>query len=359
MTCLAAFFAIAQAAAPEPPAKKSAPPLPDPLTPAWQHTLTLPEGSKETPFLTAGQSMIFLNSAEMGLTAYAAEDGSPLWAATDRSKISVAAFGSRVAVASEAGLTVLSQADGTQAWGTGLPAMPSSLFGFGDRIGATVGQDLLTWSNPGDMRRTELGALPVTRVVFSDGTLYVGLAEPSLVAIDAGTGAIRWRVPLPAKPESLTVYGPLLYLGAEDSIYFYSTSGEAKWDKRRRLVGTRGEPVVDDRFVYFALLDNTVRAFDRKGGAERWSTNIGARAKAGPMLIGPSVAVAVETGNVVEVLAADGKRRMPATAPKLTFERVQHVVATGDGTRIVTIATSSDDQRLLTAWARPKPKGLP
>ena len=346
---------MAQAVTPAPSTKKAEPALPDPLTPAWQHTLTLPEDAKDTPFLAAGQSMIFLNGADLGVTAYDAKDGSPIWTATDRSAIAVAAFGTHVAVASEAGLTVLNQADGTQAWRTALPALPSSLFGFGDRVGAIIGRELLTWSNPNDLRRTALGALPVTRVVFSAGMLYVGLDEPSaLAAIDAATGSVRWRVPLPAKPRSLAVSGDRLYLGADDStLYFYSTAGESKWEKKRRLVATRGEPVVDDRFVYFTLLDNTVRAFDRKGGTEHWSANIGGRAKAGPMLMGPSVAVVVETGNVVEVLAATGKSRSPGAASKATDARVQDVAMTGDGTHIVTIATSGNGLRVLTAWARP------
>jgi outer membrane protein assembly factor BamB len=254
-------------------------------------------------------------------------------------------------------LVVLDQATGDVAWQVNVPGDPASLFALADRVGVVVGQEILTWSGPGEPTRTVLGSEAVTRVAAHNGVLYVGLAEPALLAADATTGAVRWRIPLPARPQSLTASDDLLYLSADDTrIYFYRTTGDPKWVKRRLLVATRGDPAVDDRFVYFTFQDNSVRAFDRKGGAEQWSKELGSRPKAGPMLLGPSVAVALETGAIIELTAKTGKAVAAATPTDLADARLQFVAVSADRTRLFTIGTSKDDSRIIATWGHPAPK---
>jgi len=343
------------------PPKPTPPSPPAALRVVWQHDLALPEGvpenSKGAPRLAAGDSFYFLNSEVLGLTAYAADDGHEAWTSGHVSPLPSVPFGKHVAIASQGAVIVLDQATGAVAWQVNVPGDPQALFAFGDRVGVVVGKEVLSWSGPGDPTRTNLGAEAATRVVVHKGVLYVGLAEPALLAADAATGTVRWRIPLPARPQSLTASDDLLYLGAEDTrIYFYRTTGDPKWVKRRLLVATRGDPAVDERFVYFTFQDNTIRAFDRKGGSERWSKELGSRPKSGPIVLGSTLAVALETGAVVELTPKSGQILVPAEPPGLAEARLQSVAVNADRSRLFTMATKKDDSRIIVAWGHPAAK---
>lgn len=348
------------------PAAQTPPkPAPASLAPAlhvvWQHDLTLPEAvpenSKGAPRLSAGDSFYFLNSEVLGLTAYAADDGHEAWTSGHVSTLPSVPFGKHVAVASKGALIVLDQATGAVVWQVNVPGEPLSLFAFGDRVGVVVGKEILSWAGPGNPTRTSLGAEAATRVVVRKGVLYVGLAEPALLAADATTGAVRWRIPLPARPQTLAASDDLLYLGAEDTrIYFYRTTGDPKWVKRRLLVATRGDPAVDERFVYFTFQDNSIRAFDRKGGSEQWSKELGSRPKSGPMILGSTLAVALETGAIVELTPKTGQILVPTEPPGLAEARLQSVALNADRSRLFTMATKKDESRIIVAWGHPVAK---
>jgi hypothetical protein len=160
-----------------------------------------------------------------------------------------------------------------------------------------------------------------------------------------------WRLPLAAKPESLIVAGDRLYLSAANGhLYSYPTTGKTKtkWDYRK--VRAIGQPVADERHVYFTLLDNTVYAFDRSGGSERWHTQLADRPVTGPLLLADSLAVPLASGHVAEV-RKDGHIRQPATPPNLLASlTLQAAVVTADATRVLTVTTTQDLKRTLTAW---------
>jgi hypothetical protein len=59
--------------------------------------------------------------------------------------------------------------------------------------------------------------------------------------------------------------------------------------------------------VYFASLDNVLRALDRNGGSQRWKAGLTLRPSGGPFLIGTLVSVAGVSAEVQSYIAATGK----------------------------------------------------
>ncbi len=333
------------------------PPPPPGLEMLWQRPLPAYLG-RMAPSLAIGGAFLFLASPEAGLTAYTPEDGRPVRWAKRFPSLPPVAVGLRVAVVSDGVLDVLSENSDKPAWQSDVAPDTTAIFAFGDRLGAIAGGELRTWEADGAPSwRAQLGGTPTTPFVVRDRLLFVGLDEPSLLAIDTATGAVRWRVRLPAKPESLAATDDRLYLGAANgTLYSYRTSGSARPAWAFRLLRTIGQPVVDDRQVYFALLDNSVRAFARKGGSQRWSRVLPSRAMTGPFLLGTSVAVALDTGRVLDLAATDGRVRAPASPVTVPDVRLQAAAVARDGQRLYTVTTAKDFARTLTAWGRPTPK---
>jgi outer membrane protein assembly factor BamB len=340
---------------PKPAAPAPPPPAPELL---WRQTVAIPGVVR----IAVAGPRIFLTSASAGLTVCSTEDGRTLWTAAEHSPLAPVALGTLVALVSEGVLHVWTQEDGARAWRADVDPAASLLFSFDDRLAVVSGFEVRTWRPTGtpDWRATLTGT-PTTPFVFRNGLLFVGLDEPALVALDAATGAQKWRVPLRARPESLTATDDRLYLGATNAtLYSYRTTGDpdAAW-KFPRLPGAIGDPVTDDRHVYFALLDNSLRAFDLGGGAQRWSTGVGSRPVGGPMLLGANPVVALSTGYVVELSARGGQVRAPAKPITLPPARLQAAGLSSDGTSVFTVTIASDGSQTLTAWGRPRSAPTP
>lgn len=360
MTLVAATVAVSlvTVVGQEKPKPAAPPPPPPPAELLWQQTLTMPGVVR----IAVAKSQVFLTSATSGLAACSTEDGRTLWTAPEHSPLPPVTLGTLVALVSEGALHVWNQDEGTHAWRADVDPAASMAFSFDDRFAVVSGVEIRTWRQTGtpDWRATLTGT-PTTPFVVRNGLLFVGLDEPSLVAIDAATGAQKWRIPLRARPESLTATDDRLYLGAANAtLYSYKTSGDRDpaW-RFPHLPGAIGDPVTDDRHVYFALLDNSLRAFDLDGGSQRWSRGVDSRPIGGPMLLGENPVVALSTGYLVELTARDGQVRAPAKPIKLPPVRLQTAGLSPDGTRVFTVTIASDSAQTLTAWGRPRSAPTP
>ncbi len=114
------------------------------------------------------------------------------------------------------------------------------------------------------------------------------------------------------------------------------------------------------------MLDNTVGAFNRKGGTKRWSRVLPSRPFTGPLPVGAGLAVVLTTGQVIEMNPVDGKTREQAakaatdaaataettTPTPLPPARLQAATVSPDGKYLYTITISKDYSRTLTAWGR-------
>lgn len=365
---LAATVALSAAAFDGRQTKVGSPAPAAPFEILWQRPLLLPDDAKLVPGLVVGDALVFVASPEAGLTALAPEDGHAAWSSALLPNLGPVLAGNRIAVAANGALQVLSQRTGEPDWQSELEPDTLEIFAFADRFAAITATEMRTWEAAGSLAwRTPLGGSPVTPVVFRNGVLYVGLDEPSIVAIDADTGTVRWRVRLPAKPESLVAADDRLYLSAADAaLYSYRTSGEPDWAWKFPLLRAIGQPIVDDRKVYFALLDNTVRGFERMGGTQQWSHVLPSRPLTGPFQAGASLVIALTTGQVVELSPMEGKIHAPATpaapaapvtpAAPLPSGRLQSACVARDGSRVYAVTIARDLTRTLSAWGRPAAK---
>jgi outer membrane protein assembly factor BamB len=109
-----------------------------------------------------------------------------------------------------------------------------------------------------------------------------------------GNGELEWTRELAGVLARPIVAGDRVFVGSTDN-YFYAievTTGRVAW--RYPAGGDVVGAVADDRFVYFASLDNLLRALRRGSGNQAWKRSLSTRTIAPPSTFGGLVLV---TGN--------------------------------------------------------------
>jgi outer membrane protein assembly factor BamB len=114
-----------------------------------------------------------------------------------------------------------------------------------------------------------------------EGTVYVGLGDLSLYALDLRTGSERWRAPLHGYLSPLSspaAGGGGIYvqdrLGGAYGLE--AATGEQRWDFQFRATATWGSPLLVGGTVYVGLDDGTVAALRTSDGNLVWRTRVGA-----------------------------------------------------------------------------------
>jgi eukaryotic-like serine/threonine-protein kinase len=114
-----------------------------------------------------------------------------------------------------------------------------------------------------------------------DATVYIGSGDGNVYALDAGSGALRWKFHtgnvVHASP---AVANGVVYIGSWDS-YFYALdakSGQERWRFKTgedhdiaNQVGIQSSAVIADGIVYFGCRDSNVYALDAVSGAKKWA----------------------------------------------------------------------------------------
>jgi len=328
----------------------------------WQQPIATPDGDSDAPWLAIGKAGAFLAGPAVGVMAFdlaGAGDGALLWSSSHVSVVPPVAVGEIVLTATDKALVAVRQDRDDVAWRVDLDATPKRLFLIGDHVGVATDHEARTFDSHGTPAwRLSLEATPSTPFVTDSDLTFVGVGSNALLAIDSATGTIRWRIPLPATPETLAAAGTRLYVSTVNGhLYSFEKTASPKpkwdWDKIRVI----GQPVVDDRSVYFTLLNNILYAFDRGGGSERWHVALPARPVTGPLLLGDAIAVPLADGRVMEI-RPDGHVRRPAAPPNLPAAlALQSAGATSERNGVATVTTTQDQKRLLMMWGAPKPGG--
>jgi eukaryotic-like serine/threonine-protein kinase len=152
------------------------------------------------------------------------------------------------------------------------------------------------------------------------GVVYFGSGDGNVYALDAGSGALRWKFHtgnvVHASP---AVANNTVYVGSWDS-YFYAldaASGKQRWrfktgedPKINNQVGIQSSAVVADGVVYFGCRDSNLYALDAASGARLWSYPT----KGSWVISSPSVrdgVVYFATSDTALVRAADAKTGAP------------------------------------------------
>jgi len=339
-----------------PLAKQATAPKP-PMTVAWQTEIAL-EGQRH---LAVGTRAVIVAGSESGISAHAIDDGHLLWHGSTSTNAQPVTIGRLVVVAVEGSLQALDQQTGQEAWqitvGATEASPPLSLSATDNLLFASQGTSVTALRPDGSIAWQR--ALPsplVTQIVRSGDVLLAGLQEPEMAAIDPGTGATRWSVRLPAAATALAAVADQVFVPtAKGELFAYRVAAggpKRMWRHRNRAVPAVGAPVVSEKRVFYALIDNTLKAFDRNGGTKVWTTPLESRAVTGPILVGGHVIVPLSSGALAQVPAADGKLpEKPSAAPVTTGRMGAHAVSNGS---VYAIMTASNATTTLVAWRSEK-----
>jgi outer membrane protein assembly factor BamB len=117
------------------------------------------------------------------------------------------------------------------------------------------------------------------------GVVYFGSGDNYVYAVDAATGALRWKYKTGNVVHgSPALAGGMVYVGSFDT-YFYAldaATGILAWkfktgddDQGHLMTGIPGSAAVADGIVYFGCRDANVYALDAKTGSKRWQYSAG------------------------------------------------------------------------------------
>jgi eukaryotic-like serine/threonine-protein kinase len=111
-------------------------------------------------------------------------------------------------------------------------------------------------------------------------TVYVGSGDGNVYALDAASGALRWKFHTgDVVHASPAIANGIVYIGSWDS-YFYALdakSGQQRWRFKTgedhdiaNQVGIQSSATVADGVVYFGCRDSNLYALDAATGAKKW-----------------------------------------------------------------------------------------
>ena len=127
-----------------------------------------------------------------------------------------------------------------------------------------------------------------------------------------------------------------VYVGTVDGTIcaFRQTTGRVDW-RRLASVPVAGDPVTDDRYLYVARLDSTLKRYDARRGTLIESVTLPSRPIAGPRLAGDQVALPLASGTMAFV-----SRSRPARLTRLTPAgppRLDAMLTSADAATVVTL----------------------
>lgn len=220
---------------------------------------------------TIGSGVAYVGSTDGRLYAVRANDGTKLWAFATRGAVNstpAVANGTVFFSSLDGNVYAVDAAGGTQKWRfrTG-----------GERRFTAPGIHGIAPS-------TELMPDPfdvfLSSPAVAGGTVYIGSGDHNVYALDAQSGALRWKFAtgnvVHASP---AVHQGLVFIGSWDRFFYAldARSGAVVWkfatgDDRTTYnqVGIAGSAAVADGTVYFGCRDSHFYALDEKTGALRW-----------------------------------------------------------------------------------------
>jgi outer membrane protein assembly factor BamB len=245
------------------------------------------------------------------LAAYDLPSGTRLWLVEARPVFAPVAADDHLVVTETDGLVGLHAEGGSEAWRVALDepvaARPTA-----------AGNSIVVITKSGAVRlvRTHDGSIvwsqdvgpPAGASAAIDGRhVYVPISDGRIVALSEETGERVWERRIGGKPGGMLPVGDRLFAGSTDNFFYCLLTKDGQIDWRWRTGGDIvGTPAADSRAVYFASLDNVVRALNQKSGGQRWMRALQLRPASGPELAGTTVVIAGPSPAIRTLNAKDG-----------------------------------------------------
>jgi outer membrane protein assembly factor BamB len=162
--------------------------------------------------------------------------------------------------------------------------------------------------------------------VLAEGAVYFGSGDGNLYALDAATGALRWKFATGDVVHASPAYsGGTLFFGSWDSRFYAVTAatGKEKWrfqggqdDLTHNQIGFQSSPAVVDGVVYTGCRDSNLYALDAATGKEKWRVNNkGSWVNSSPAVAGGKVFFATSDSSLFH--AVDAASGTPAFQQQL------------------------------------------
>jgi hypothetical protein len=268
------------------------------------------------PVSAAGRLFLALQS---GVFAHRLTDGAKVWQQTPLEVDGeMAASDDRLVVAVKGELRGLDASTGAVVWTDETGPLTAPPLVHGEWLFVASGEQVICYRviDGTKVWTRETGAVE-QRVAVEGTRVYVPAADGRLIALDLASGQPAWEFDIGIKPTEPLVYGGRIFVGSAAKRFcsLFVETGRKQRDDWCSNVGATviGRPAADATHVYFAALDNLLRAHDRKNGAYRWKKDLRYRPSAGPLLVGVSIAVPGSVPRVDVFETAKGTSTMQLT----------------------------------------------
>jgi outer membrane protein assembly factor BamB len=247
--------------------------------------------------LDAGGHVVVAGTRGGGVQALSAIDGSPLWQASDAQQdyesqqSGPCVVGDSVYYYGGGRLHAVDLTTGRPRWthpvGEDVPSRPVLRDG---RLHLTSGTRILALDEETGTERWRFDA-PV--VLFTpptldrDGGLYAADYLGAVFALEAATGAVRWRARTGGRQgvDPVVVEDGTVLVGSGDTVYaFDARQGEEQWRYSARGDLT-GSPAAADGLVHLGSRDHSVHTLDLPTGRLRWKLDTGGEITGSPVAV--------------------------------------------------------------------------
>jgi outer membrane protein assembly factor BamB len=257
------------------------------------------------------------------LVAIDLSDGKVAWFVPFATTTTPATGDGLVFAAGDGAITALEQRSGTPLWKTPIdsPLAAGLYWDTGWLLASTESGDLLAL-HAQDGRilwRQALGSPWLVPPTPAGDRLYVALRDGRIAALAIDSGIAAWASPLNEPVTGMLALEDQLLVGSRKNVIhsLSLSTGRVRWTQRAGA-DTAGAPEADDKLIYFAALDNMLRALDRRNGNLRWSRSLPSRPAAGPLRTGDVVLVPFVTTDIGAFTATTG-------APAFTIRAVGEI----------------------------------
>lgn len=143
---------------------------------------------------------------------------------------------------------------------------------------ATGSRAWRTSTEADDSRSTNVGG----GVSYADGTVFAATGRAELLALDAASGAIRWRKPLgsPARSAPTVADKRLVVLTLDDQVQSFDFAGQRQWGYQAATAATtlfgQASPAFADGLVVAAFGSGELVALRAESGTLAWSDSLAA-----------------------------------------------------------------------------------
>ncbi len=277
------------------------------MRPVW--TLVLFNQLTATPAYDAAHAYFPIEGDRF--VSYTLPAGTRVWTIAARLAQPPVAGGGFVFLVEADALTARRASDGSIAWRASLAEALAvrPTFDNGWLIAASTSGDVLAYraTDGALIWRRSLAAPAHAPAALADDRVYLPTSDSHIVAMRVESGEPIWERRLGGAPNEILALSERLYAGSVDNFFYCLMTRDGRIDWRWRTGGdVVGEPIADDRRVYFVALDNVLRAMDQKSGAQIWMRPLPIRPIAGPVRAGSTILVAGQPAQLRAFSSKDG-----------------------------------------------------